>query len=144
MRGVLVVLVLLLSGCGLTGRTVPAADAAEGSASVGTIRVSDAYVDAPPGGRYSAGAAATVEMLLSTTGEEADDLTAASSPAAANVELRAYDQRQERISVDSGPEGVQASCGLEDLTESLAPGQRISLTLRFSAAGSITVSVPVQ
>ena len=143
MRVVLAVLIALLSGCALTGSSVPAADAAAGSAQGGDVRITNAFIPAPASGGYTAGSASTVEMLLTATGQEADALTSASTPAAGGVQMRVFDQEQERISVPPG-DGVQASCELSDLSGPLAAGERVSLTLQFAAAGAVSLSVPVQ
>ena len=143
MRLGIAVLMLALSGCAIATSSVPAAESSAGSAQVGAIRVSDAFISAPPGGVYVAGSSTTVQLQVSNSGQQADALTSATTPAAASVQLRTFGQTSERISIPSRSDKAQVSAQLINLSESVRSRQRVSLTLQFSGAGSVTVSVPV-
>jgi copper(I)-binding protein len=134
----------LTTACSVSAPDVPQADTVQGSAQVGDLRVSDAYISVPPGKGSGIGTSTTAHLLLTDSGSDADTLTSGSSPVASSVQFVSFGQLQPQVAVPSGADGIQVTAQLIDLSESLRTGQRVPLTLQFTGAGSVTVSVPVQ
>jgi periplasmic copper chaperone A len=121
-------------------------------ADAGGIEVREAFARASIG-QATAGA---VYLTIVNHASSPDRLTAASTPVAARTDLHmtihdgdvARMRRLETVAIPAG-ETVAFSPGgahvmLSGLTAPLREGDRLSLTLEFETAGSITLEVPVQ
>jgi copper(I)-binding protein len=121
--------------------------------------VRNAGITAPtdPAG-YVKGASVTLSMTVINNGNSPDALVSASSPAAARATITAptptvassAKTTATGISVPANgavPVGAGAGAAkitLAGLTSRLVPGQLISVTMNFQAAGQITVQLPVK
>ncbi|WP_058554226.1 copper chaperone PCu(A)C [Thiohalocapsa sp. ML1] len=116
------------------------------------VRIEDPYARAvPPGQPNSA-----VFMVIENTGPTPVAVVAAESPAAATVELHTHRmadgmmqmRRIERIELPAGESVALAPGGLHvmliGLTETLAPGMEVPLTLVFDDGGRAEVTAPVR
>jgi copper(I)-binding protein len=124
---------------------------AAGTVTAGPLALSGAWTRAAGQGAQGAGF-----LTIRNTGAEADTLVAASSPAAARVELhtslREGDVMRmrpvENVPVPAGGSVTLAPGGLHmmmmGLTRPLAVGQVVPVTLRFERAGQVTVNMAVQ
>ena len=123
---------------------------AAGSAAAGPVTVTDAWIRAtPPGARTAA-----AYLKLANTGT-ADALLDGKTPAARAVEIHTHVeegglQRMVRVAELALPAGdtVQLEPGglhlmLIDLATPLAAGASVTLSLRFAAAGTLEIEVPV-
>jgi len=122
---------------------------AAGLAAAAPPAISDAWLRATPPG------AKTGAAYLTVSGDAADTLLAASSPAARSVELHAHVtendlSRMQRLAevpvptdatVRFEPGGLHLM--LIDIAAPLVAGQRVTLTLRFANAGDIEITAPV-
>ncbi|WP_421990170.1 copper chaperone PCu(A)C [Roseococcus sp.] len=127
------------------------APAASGAVTVGPIAVEGGWTRAAGQGAQGAGF-----FSIRNTGAQADTLVAASSPAAARVELhtslREGDVMRmrpvESIPLPAGGSVALAPGGLHmmliGLTRPLVVGQTIPVSLRFERAGQVTVNLTVQ
>lgn len=124
---------------------------AAGPVTLGTLRLENGWTRAAGQGAQGGGF-----LTIRNTGTAADTLVAASSPAAARVELhtslREGDIMRmrpvENIPVPAGGSVSLAPGGLHmmliGLTRPLAVGQVIPVTLRFERSGQVTVNMAVQ
>lgn len=115
------------------------------------IAVSDGWTRATPTSRSGAG-----YLTLRNTGDAADRLLAAESPAARTVELHTMTMEEGVMrmrpaappAIAAGGELRLAPGGLHlmlmDLAEPLAVGATVPLTLRFERAGAVAASLSVQ
>lgn len=138
-----VALALLAAGLALSLSTLALAD---------TIEVQDAYVRAVPPGQPNSAAF----MRITNHGSEDRALLAAQSNAAEVVELHTHRmedgmmqmRRVDQIDLPAGGTVVLQPGGLHvmliGLTEPLAPGDEVSLTLGFDQGGEQTLSLPVE
>jgi copper(I)-binding protein len=133
------------------GRNAALAALKGAEAKVGPIIIEGAYARAAA----ASGGASAAYMTITTEGE-ADKLVAAASPAARKVELHTHtldDQGVARmrqvmaIAVEPGESTVLKPGGLHvmmmGLTQELAEGDALELTLTFETAGDVTLTVPV-
>lgn len=124
---------------------------APGAVTLGGLRLENGWTRAAGQGAQGVGF-----LTIRNTGPEADRLVAASSPAAARVELhtslREGDIMRmrpvESIPLPAGGSVALAPGGLHmmlmGLTRPLAVGQTVPVTLRFERAGQVTVNMAVQ
>jgi len=129
----------------------PAQPQAPGAVTVGPLALENGWTRAAGQGGQGAGF-----LIIRNTGTEADRLVAASSPAAARVELhtslREGDVMRmrpvENIPVPAGGSVTLAPGGLHmmliGLTRPLVVGQTVPVSLRFERAGQVTVNMTVQ
>jgi copper(I)-binding protein len=121
-----------------------------GPAVAGQLTITDAWARAtPPGARTAA-----AYLRIANAGA-ADTLLGASTPSAGMVEIHTHIdegglQRMVELAELTLPAGqaVQLEPGglhlmLIDLAAPLAPGATVALTLRFAAAGTVELEVPV-
>lgn len=139
----------LLSGCatGLEAQTYRETGRADsGSADVDGIGVRNLHVTPPlNGSRIANPETAVVAGVFTNTGDQADTLTAASSPAAASVTLNDKGAPVTSIAVPAnGITSATWSLVMSGLTEELHVGQYVSVTLTFARAGRTTVQIPVR
>jgi copper(I)-binding protein len=119
----------------------------------GGIIVKDPFTRATPAGANTGGAF----MTLSNTGQEADRLISASSPAAEKTELHETVDDNGVMKMEPRPEGWQIPADgtlelkpggkhimLIGLTAPLEAGKKIQMTLNFEKAGAKAIDVPVQ
>jgi copper(I)-binding protein len=111
---------------------------------------------AEPWARASAGTTGAAYMTLRNTGDAADRLIAASSPAAGKTELHTMTMEGDVMrmrpvagievkphgSTELKPGGLHVM--LMGLKGPLKPGDRLALTLKFEKAGEVSVEVPVR
>ena len=123
---------------------------AAGSAAAGPLTITDAWIRAtPPGARTAA-----AYLTIANTGA-ADRLLRGTTPAARAVEVHTHVderglQRMVRLAELSLPAGetVRLTPGglhlmLVDVVAPLAAGASVTLSLRFAAAGTLEIEVPV-
>lgn len=96
-----------------------------------------------------------IYLTIGNEGHEPDRLLSAATPAAGAAELHAHVMeggmarmnRVDAIDIKAGESAVFQPAGLHimlvDLRAPLRDGERISLTLRFARAGSVTLDVPI-
>lgn len=133
------------------GQAPAAAHAPAPAVTAGTLTLENGWTRAAGQGRQGGGF-----VTIRNTGTQEDRLVAASSPAAARVELhtslREGDVMRmrpvETIAVPAGGSVTLAPGGMHlmllGLTRSMEVGQTIPLTLRFERAGQVTVNLAVQ
>lgn len=121
-----------------------------GSADLGDLHVSGAFVRTAPAGDVSA-----AYLRVRNRGGTADALVEASTDVASSARLHETVTQGSsgsmppvnRIDVPAGGEAVLETDGyhimLMDLTRDLREGERISLRLRFERAGTVSITVPV-
>ena len=123
---------------------------AAGSAAAGPLTITDAWIRAtPPGARTAA-----AYLTIANTGA-ADRLLGGATPAARSVEVHTHVderglQRMVRLAELGLPAGetVRLTPGglhlmLVDVAAPLAAGASVTLSLRFAAAGTLELEVPV-
>jgi copper(I)-binding protein len=151
-----------LTGCavGQRAQTANEFSVVDGaSANVGSMGVRNAGVTAPtdPAG-YIKGASVGLSMTVINNGDSTDALVSVSSPDAARATITAptptvassAKPAATGISVPAngavavGPGTGAAKITLAGLTSRLVPGQLISVTMNFQAAGQVTVQLPVK
>ena len=121
-----------------------------GSAAAGPLTITDAWIRAtPPGARTAA-----AYLTIANTGA-ADRLLGGATPAARSVEVHTHVderglQRMVRLAELGLPAGetVRLTPGgihlmLVDVAAPLAAGASVTLSLRFAAAGTLELEVPV-
>jgi hypothetical protein len=125
-------------------------DIERGSASLGQLEVSDAFVRAAPAGDVSA-----LYFTVKNGGSTADALVGARVEIAGATEVhemvtegsQSMMRPVERIDVPAGGEAVLEPGGyhvmLMNLKEELREGERIEVVLELEQAGSVTLEVPV-
>jgi copper(I)-binding protein len=121
-----------------------------GSASLGQLEISDAFVRAAPAGDVSA-----LYFTVTNDGDADDALVGAHVDIAGAAQLhetvtennQSMMRPVERIDVPAGGEAVLEPGGyhvmLMDLKEELREGERTKVVLEFEKAGSVTLEVPV-
>jgi periplasmic copper chaperone A len=159
------VIPVALGGCaaGQRAQTANEFSVVDGaSANVGSMGVRNAGITAPtdPAG-FTKGASVTLSMTVINNGNSPDSLLSVSSPAAARAKITAptptvastgssASATATGISVPAngavpvGPGAGAAKVTLAGLTSGLVPGQLISVTMNFQAAGQITLQLPVK
>ncbi len=142
------IVVILAAAVALVATTVPNASATDATKS--TIEI------VAPWTRASAGMTGAGYMTLRNTGEAADRLVAASTPAAGRAELHTMTmdgdvmrmRRVEAIEIPPGGSTELRPGGLHvmlfGLKQPLKEGDRFPLTLRFERTGEVTVEVAVR
>lgn len=105
--------------------------------------MSHAFITSPGTRGYTEGGTATAQFTLNDSGSQWDTLTSVSTSVASRVRMLLFDRAQDQISIPTTGTGEDASVELIDLTQSLRPGQRVSMTFQFTNAGSLTLDVPV-
>lgn len=151
--GLAAVLAAALAGCG-TGTEASGEDTAAAPAEP-TISVSDAWVRATAGTEEPSMTAAF--MALDNEGEEEVSLTGASSPVAGRAEIHEMAEVDGEMAMRKVEGGIPLEPGygqalmpggdhvmLMDLSEELAAGDEIDLTLEFSDGTSQELTVPVK
>jgi copper(I)-binding protein len=133
---------LTLTAC---GTAKPAPEGASATGRAGDIVVQDLYVPPPRGSSYSSGSSAGIEVTLFNSGKDRDVLLGASSPRAGSTLVQQDGRTNRRVDI---PAQKRTSRGLVVLLQALrgplAPGDRVSVTLRFQSAGELTLSAPVR
>ncbi|MGH3520003.1 MAG: copper chaperone PCu(A)C [Haloechinothrix sp.] len=151
---------IAVAGCGAgqvtqTGTHQPAVNGSH--ATVGTLSLNDVALAFPEGEDryYAAGSDAPLTLNIANRGDQADELTEVTSPAAASVTVegdteivarRAVSVLAEEAGAGSSAESEQigvARIVLEGLKQDLRPGQTIMITLTFRDAGQVTLRVPI-
>lgn len=145
--GAVLVALLALTACGSgqqaqTYQTKAVADATNDA--IGSLAIRNLAVVAPREGVvHEAGSDVPLLLTVVNEGGEPDVLREATTEAAASVEVAAGptdDLRVERLATSD----AEYRLVLRDLTEELATGQYISLTLSFERNGTKELLVPVQ
>ena len=136
---------LLISGCAAgqisqTADEVAAIDGANGG--VGQIAVRNVELVTADTGGYPKGADAALQLFISNQGLSADTLTQVSSPAAGSIEMNGPLQVPAQSLVSVGAQ-APVTLTLKNLTDAISYGQSVPVTFSFSAAGPITVQVPI-
>ena len=146
---------LAFISCLVIAATLPACNAAggqptEASAAAGDLRLTGVW--ARPAG---AGETTAVYLTITNEGAQSDALLGASCPIAAMCELHEtraegdviHMEHQDRLELPAGSEVSLEPGGahimLMDLQSELAPGDLVSLVLRFEVAGEIPVEAEV-
>jgi copper(I)-binding protein len=122
-----------------------------GPATAGPLTITDAWARAtPPGARTAA-----AYLTIANDGAAADTLLGVSTPSARTVEIHAHLlegglQRMVELAELGLPGGQAVSLEpgglhlmLVELTAPLAAGATVALSLRFAAAGTVELEVPV-
>ena len=136
--------VLALSGCAAgqisqTADQVAAVDGANGT--IGYMSVLNVVLATTPNSDYAKGADAPLQLWLSNTGIQPDQLTGISSPAAASVQINGINAIPGQTLKDlTGPRGAIT---LKGLTSNITYGESVPVTFAFAAAGNLTVNVPI-
>ena len=141
--------VALLSACGtgLEAQTYKETGRQDGgSVDVGGIGVRNLHVSPPQSGStITTDQPAAVLGVFTNTGDEADALTSASSPAAASVTLTDSGKVVTSIAVPAhGAPSTTWALVMSGLSQELHAGQYVSITLTFAKAGRTTLQVPVR
>jgi copper(I)-binding protein len=143
--GAIAVLVPVLAGCeaGANAPTIEFHPASFGnSETVGGITIDDAFVlGSAPGSALPPGGQAGV--FLSIESDNNDQLTQVTTGAASSVQLVGGPVTLNANSV-ANLSGPQPQIVLTGLTNALSGGQLVTLDLDFSAAGVISIQVPVE
>ncbi|SMO34093.1 copper chaperone PCu(A)C [Paracoccus laeviglucosivorans] len=125
---------------------------APGAVMLGDIGISGQFTRAtPPGARIAGGF-----MVLKNDGDTDDRLVSATSPIAGSVEIHEMTMQGDVMKMRQLPDGVPLRAGqtvelkpggyhlmLMDLTQPLAQGETVPLTLVFEQAGQVDVTLPV-
>ena len=119
---------------------------------LGTLKIEHAYARPTPPGARTGG----VYLTIRNTGEEADQLVSAKSPAAQGVEIHSMQMEGNlmkmrairALDIPAGGEVTLGSGGyhvmLVGLSHPLAVGHQVPVTLTFAKAGSIDVLADVE
>lgn len=145
--GAAIALAGLLSGCGIgnsaqTQQWHQPTDGSTASAAGGAITIDNAFVlGAAPDATVPAGQNAGLFLAIYNSGP-ADRLTAISTPAASSVRLpgRSVSIKSRQAALLTGP---RPALVLMRLTRPLIGGSTITITLKFSTAGQVSMTVPV-
>ena len=144
--GVLAVLVPALAGCeaGLNAPTLEFHPAAFGAyANKNGISISNAFVLGPsPGGPEVAGGRAGV--FLAITSQDGDKLVSASAPGTASAVQILGGSVRVPAAVPVTLTGPVPRVVLTGLANPLQGGETVTLNLKFAAAGTVTMAVPVE
>lgn len=146
---------LALAGCAAgqvaqTSNEVGAIDGVDRDA--GNIALRGLAIEAPNGNSYAKGDSAELILVLANTGTATDNLVGISGSAITSWQSAANGAGEGNQSVALAPgsavhygtPNATASLRITGLKSALYPGSAITLTFRFTRAGSITTSVPVQ
>ncbi len=136
--------VLALSGCAAgqisqTADQVAAIDGANGT--IGYMSVLNVVLAPTSNAAYPKGADAPLQLWLSNTGIQPDQLSGISTTAAASVQINGIKAIPGQTLKDlTGPKGAIT---LKGLTQTIPYGHSIPVTFTFATAGSLTVNVPI-
>ena len=113
-------------------------------AALGSLRIRDVRIPAPPSTSYTPGSSLSVAFVIVNVGHTTDTLTGASSPiGTASLAIgggSGYNAAPGQVTAFTPSTSHVTIAGLR---RPVSPGQFVRLTLQFSNAGSVTMNVPV-
>jgi hypothetical protein len=117
------------------------------SAAVGSLRIDDVYVDAPPSDRYLPGDTAVLHAYISNQGTAADTLTLVRTSAAGDISISGTDEGAASAASSSASTtpSVSASAGSASASASATPSSSATSTAgQVSLAPGDVTAVTVQ